>query len=46
MVGISLDFFVRAWYDDNTFAEFRSDGVIPDITSPKVITILGVKVSV
>ena len=46
MVAISYDVFVRAWYDDDTFAVFRSDGVIPDITSPKVITILGVKVSV
>ena len=44
MIGVSYDFFVRAWYDDETYAVFRSDGVIPDVTPPKVITILGVKV--
>ncbi|XP_022088109.1 uncharacterized protein LOC110977889 isoform X2 [Acanthaster planci] len=34
--GTRYYFFVRAWYDADTFAVFRSDGITPDVTPPKV----------
>ncbi|XP_070573612.1 uncharacterized protein [Ptychodera flava] len=36
-------FYVRAWYDDRTFAVFQSDGVIPDFTVPSISTSRKVK---
>ncbi|XP_064631667.1 uncharacterized protein LOC135489960 [Lineus longissimus] len=37
-------FFVRAWYDADTYAEFTSDGVYPDVTAPEISTVRGVRV--
>ncbi|XP_038071216.1 uncharacterized protein LOC119740085 [Patiria miniata] len=42
--GVQYYFFVRAWYDANTYAVFRSDGITPDVTPPKVSTASSFKV--
>ncbi|XP_022103276.1 uncharacterized protein LOC110986013 isoform X2 [Acanthaster planci] len=42
--GIKYHVFVRAWYDMNTYAVFKSDGITPDVTPPKVSTVRGTKV--
>ncbi|XP_022105050.1 uncharacterized protein LOC110986986 isoform X2 [Acanthaster planci] len=36
--------FVRAWYDTSEYAVFKSDGIIPDVTPPKVSTIRSTKI--
>ncbi|XP_038050879.1 uncharacterized protein LOC119724031 [Patiria miniata] len=42
--GIKYHVFIRAWYDANTYAVFRSDGITPSITPPKISTIKGTKI--
>ena len=42
--GVKYYLFIRAWYSANTYAVFRSDGVTPDVTPPKISTIRGTKV--
>ncbi|XP_038051300.1 uncharacterized protein LOC119724354 isoform X2 [Patiria miniata] len=42
--GVKYHVFVRAWYDATTYAVFRSDGITPDITPPKISTIRGTKI--
>ncbi|XP_038050540.1 uncharacterized protein LOC119723761 [Patiria miniata] len=39
--GIKYHVFIRAWYDANTYAVFKSDGITPGITPPKISTIRG-----
>ncbi|XP_077995632.1 uncharacterized protein LOC144449084 [Glandiceps talaboti] len=36
-------FYVKAWYDDQTYAVFESDGIQADITNPKISTSRKVK---
>ncbi|XP_071084119.1 uncharacterized protein [Haliotis cracherodii] len=42
--GGKYSFFVRAWYDDNTYSIFTSDGVIVDTSPPAVTDKLGLAV--
>ncbi|XP_022103295.1 uncharacterized protein LOC110986023 [Acanthaster planci] len=42
--GVKYHVFVRAWYDANTYAVFRSDGITPDVTPPKISTVRGTKI--
>ncbi|XP_038050780.1 uncharacterized protein LOC119723938 isoform X2 [Patiria miniata] len=42
--GVKYHVFIRAWYDATTYAVFRSDGITPDITPPKISTIRGTKI--
>ncbi|XP_022102003.1 uncharacterized protein LOC110985345 [Acanthaster planci] len=42
--GLRYHVFIRAWYDANAYAVFRSDGVTPDIKPPKISTVRGKKV--
>ncbi|XP_022100380.1 uncharacterized protein LOC110984469 isoform X2 [Acanthaster planci] len=42
--GVTYHIFVRAWYDANIYAVFKSDGIVPDVTPPKVSTIRSMKV--
>ncbi|XP_061193435.1 uncharacterized protein LOC133201664 [Saccostrea echinata] len=42
---VSYSVFVKAWYDQNTFAIFKSDGVIISTRKPSVMNILGSSVS-
>ncbi|XP_022107048.1 uncharacterized protein LOC110988105 [Acanthaster planci] len=42
--GVKYHVFVRAWYDANTYALFRSDGVIPVVTPPSISTARGAKI--
>ncbi|XP_064635756.1 uncharacterized protein LOC135492940 [Lineus longissimus] len=37
-------FFVRAWYSSTEYAQFTSDGVIPDVMPPEITTIRGAQV--
>ena len=38
---VSFSVFVKAWYDKNTYAVFKSNGVIIDSKRPAVLNILG-----
>ena len=39
--AVSFSVFVKAWYDKNTYAVFKSNGVIIDSKRPAVLNILG-----
>ncbi|XP_038057739.1 uncharacterized protein LOC119729229 [Patiria miniata] len=42
--GVTYHVFIRAWYNPTTYAVFRSDGITPDITPPKISTVRGTKI--
>lgn len=42
---VKYSFFVKVWYDENTFAIFKSDGVTIATQRPFVTNILGSAVS-
>ena len=42
--GVMYHLFVRTWYDNDTYAVFRSDGITVDVTPPQISTIRGTKV--
>ncbi|XP_038057865.1 uncharacterized protein LOC119729312 [Patiria miniata] len=42
--GVTYHVFIRAWYNPTTYAVFRSDGITPDITPPKISTVRGAKI--
>ncbi|XP_046345841.2 uncharacterized protein LOC124126446 [Haliotis rufescens] len=39
--GLSYSVFVRAWYDDNTYSIFKSDGVLVDNNGPTTTDKIG-----
>ena len=41
----AYDFFVRAWFDPNTYAVYRSDGITPDVSTPQIKRQRAVRVS-
>ncbi|XP_071798435.1 uncharacterized protein [Asterias amurensis] len=42
--GVKYYVFIRAWYNANTYAVFRSDGVTPDIKAPAISKARGTKI--
>ncbi|XP_046553267.1 uncharacterized protein LOC124262767 [Haliotis rubra] len=40
--GLSYSVFVRAWYDENTYNIYKSDGTLIDITAPRTTSLQGV----
>ncbi|XP_046571088.1 LOW QUALITY PROTEIN: uncharacterized protein LOC124279320 [Haliotis rubra] len=42
--GLSYSVFVRAWYDENTYNIYKSDGVLIDITAPRTTSLQGTAV--
>ncbi|XP_046559286.1 uncharacterized protein LOC124268355 [Haliotis rubra] len=40
--GLSYSVFVRAWYDENTYNIYKSDGILIDITAPRTTSLQGV----
>ena len=43
--AISFSVFVKVWYDRNTYAVFKSNGVVIETKRPGVLTVLGSSVS-
>ncbi|XP_072033178.1 uncharacterized protein [Amphiura filiformis] len=43
--GSTYQMFIRAWYNDDTYAVFRSDGVTPYPFAPKASTLKGAHVN-
>ena len=41
----AYDLFVRAWFDQNTYAVYRSDGITPDVSPPQIKRKRAVRVS-
>ncbi|XP_078321865.1 uncharacterized protein LOC111103999 isoform X3 [Crassostrea virginica] len=39
--AISFSVFVKVWYDRNTYAVFKSNGVVIETKRPEVLTVLG-----
>ena len=44
--SVSYSVFVKVWYDKNTYAVFKSNGVVIETTRPEVLTVLGSSVSI
>ena len=44
--SVSYSVFVKVWYDKNTYALFKSNGVVIETTRPEVLTVLGSSVSI
>ncbi|XP_071079258.1 uncharacterized protein [Haliotis cracherodii] len=42
--GVSYSVFVRAWYDEETYKIYKSDGILIDITRPRTASGQGVAV--
>ncbi|XP_067680773.1 uncharacterized protein [Haliotis asinina] len=40
--GLTYSVFVRAWYDQNTYSIYKSDGILIDITAPRITSVQGV----
>ena len=46
LANIRYVFFVRAWFADNVYAVYRSDGIIPDISPPRMKSQFAVRVRI
>ena len=44
--SVSYSVFVKVWYNRNTYAVFKSNGVVIETTRPEVLTVLGSSVSI
>ena len=44
--AVSYSVFVKVWYNRNTYAVFKSNGVVIETTRPEVLTVLGSSVSI